>query len=427
MDLLSQLDTIGKAARKASRFLATSTSAQKNKALTAMVSQIIQDEKEILRANEKDIAAATAAGLTLAMIDRLQLTPTRIATMAESIRVAAALPDPIGKILKEWRHPNGMKFEKITVPIGVIGIIYESRPNVTSDAAILCLKAGNACILRGGSEAFHSNMAIATSLQAGLKTAGLPATAIQLIPSTDREAVRLLCAMDESLDCIIPRGGKGLIETVVKHARMPVIKHDDGICAAYVDESADLAVAEKIILNGKCQRPSACNALETLLLHEAIAALFLKSAAQKLLEAGVTLRCDAAILALIPGELQSRFAKQIQQATPHDFATEFLSLVLAVKRVSSLEEAIDHIDAHGSHHSDLIITENKKQAEKFFSNVDSATVYWNASTRFTDGGEFGFGAEIGISTNKLHARGPMGLEELTSYKYLIHGTGQVRG
>lgn len=424
--LTSQIHSLGQAARQAAPILATSSTEQKNEALLAMANQIIVDEKKILEANERDIQAATVASLAPAMVDRLKLTPDRIKDIAKSIRTAATLPDPVGKILKEWKRSDGLHFQKVSVPLGVIGIIYESRPNVTADAAILCLKAGNACILRGGSEAFHSNQAIAASLQQGLQAAGLPTAAIQLIPTTDREAVRILCEMKEYLDCIIPRGGKGLIETVTNHARMPVIKHDDGICNAYIDEEADLAMTQHLLLNGKCQRPSVCNALETVLLHRAIAPTFLKGPAEALLEAGVTLRCDQETLALVPAELQSRFPAQIQSATEKDFSTEFLALILAVKIVDSLNEAITHIESHGSHHSDLIVTKNQHHAEEFLNRIDSATVYWNASTRFTDGGEFGFGAEIGISTGKLHARGPVGLEELTSYKYLIRGTGQVR-
>ncbi len=426
MNLTSHMHSLGEAAREAARSLALSTTDQKNAALFAMAAQIANDEKEILEANQQDVEAAIRAGLTPAMVDRLRLDSKGIHAIIESIRTAAALADPVGKILKEWSRPDGLAFQKITVPIGVIGIIYESRPNVTADAAILCLKAGNACILRGGSEAIHSNKAIAASLQRGLEASELPPTSIQLIPVTDREAVRLLCEMDKYLDCIIPRGGKGLIETVVRYARMPVIKHYDGVCAAYVDEGADLAMVEALVLNAKCQRPSACNAIETLLLHHEIAPSFLAGPAIKLLEAGVTFRCDEKILSLLPIQLRRAFVDQIQQATEEDFSTEFLALTLAVKSVASLPEAIDHIETHGSHHSDLIITENQKHAEAFLNGVNSATVYWNASTRFTDGGEFGFGAEIGISTDKLHARGPMGLEELTSYKYLIRGKGQIR-
>ena len=358
------------------------------------------------------------------MLDRLCLDEKRLIAMTEDIRTAASLSDPVGRILKKWKKENGLEFEKISVPIGVIGIIYESRPNVTSDAAVLCLKAGNSCILRGGSEAIHSNRAIAAALQAGLAKSGLPASSIQLIPTTSREAVRVLCEMDGYLDCIIPRGGKGLIETVMRHARMPVIKHYDGICTVYVDKAAELEMARSIILNGKCQRPGVCNAVETLLLHREIASDFFAHAGMPLLDAGVELRCDTATLLLLPESLQNH--PLVKKASEEDYLTEFLALILAVKVVDSVEEAILHIDTHGSHHSDAIVTADAATGERFLNGVDSATVYWNASTRFTDGGEFGFGCEIGISTDKLHARGPMALEELTSYKYKIRGSGQIR-
>ncbi|MDH4469517.1 MAG: glutamate-5-semialdehyde dehydrogenase [Verrucomicrobiae bacterium] len=426
MNLSALLHSHGKDARNASRLLAVASSAQKNEALWRMADQIETDQKLILEANRKDLAAAQEKQIPESMIDRLSLNSDRIYAMVESIQAAAALPDPVGRKLKSWKGDNGLSFEKVSVPIGVIGIIYESRPNVTSDAAILCLKAGNATILRGGSEAFHSNQAIALSLQQGLQQSSLPSTSIQLVPLIDREAIPILCEMDQHIDCMIPRGGKGLIETVMRHARMPVIKHYDGVCAAFIDASANLAMAHNILLNSKCQRPSACNALETLLLHHECALEFFETAGKALLEAGVELRCDEESLQLIPAKIQEQFASQLQKAREEDFHTEFLSLKLAVKIVPSLHEAIMHIEAHGSHHSDVIITENQEHAEEFLQKIDSATVYWNASTRFTDGSEFGFGAEIGISTDKLHARGPMGLEELTSYKYLIRGVGQVR-
>ncbi|MFI0347864.1 MAG: glutamate-5-semialdehyde dehydrogenase [Chthoniobacterales bacterium] len=427
MTLLSQLQSIGQAARDAASILASSSTEKKNTALLTMAHQLLRDQAEILSANEKDLTAAAEKNMSLAMLDRLKLDSKRLHAVAESIRTAATLPDPVGKILRHWKREDHLDFEKITVPIGVIGIIYESRPNVTADAAVLCLKAGNACILRGGSEAFYSNMAIAASLQRALLVSNLPATAIQLIPVTDREAIKLLCELDDFVHCLMPRGGKGLIETVTRYARMPVIKHYDGICIAYVDKAANLTMAEKIILDGKCKRPTVCNALETVLLHSDIASEFLETAGKALLEQGVELRCDQKTLTVFPHALYNSFEKQIKKATEEDFKTEFLSLTLALKIVTSLEEATAHIDAHGSHHSDVIISENREAAEQFLQEVDSATVYWNASTRFTDGGEFGFGAEIGISTDKLHARGPMGLEELTSYKYIIRGNGQTRG
>ncbi|MCF7729759.1 MAG: glutamate-5-semialdehyde dehydrogenase [Chthoniobacterales bacterium] len=426
MNLLDHIHSLGKAARTASHVLATLTTAQKNEALWSMATQISFDKESILEANRKDIVAAQEKQIPEAMIDRLSLNYDRLNSVVESIRTAAALPDPVGRNLKSWKRENGLEFEKISVPIGVIGIIYESRPNVTSDAAILCLKAGNATLLRGGSEAFHSNQAITNSLQRGLAKVGLPAASIQLVSTTDREAIPILCEMNQYIDCMIPRGGKGLIETVMRHARMPVIKHYDGICAAFIDASANLTMAKNILLNAKCQRPSACNALETLLLHRECAIGFFETAGEALLEAGVELRCDEESLELIPTKIKEEFSLQLKKAREEDFNTEFLSLKLAVKIVHSLQEAITHIEIHGSHHSDLIITESKDHAEEFLQKVNSATIYWNASTRFTDGGEFGLGAEIGISTDKLHARGPMGLEELTSYKYLIRGVGQIR-
>lgn len=423
-DLTSRIHDIGAAAREAARLLATTSSAKKNGALLAMAEQLLAQSEAILAANALDLEAGRKNGLSEAMLDRLKLDAKRLNSMAEGIRTAAALPDPVGRILKEWKKENGLTFHKISVPIGVIGIIYESRPNVTSDAAVLCLKAGNAVILRGGSEAIHSNKAIASALQAGAALAGLPAASIQLIPVTDREAVRILCEMDAHLDCIIPRGGKGLIDAVVEHARMPVIKHYDGICSVYVDAEADLAMARDIILNAKCQRPGVCNAAETLLLHRGIAAAFLSDGGKTLLERGVELRCDKETLSFLPDSLRSN--PLVKEAMEEDFRTEFLALILAVKTVGSVEEAIDHIGKYGSRHSDAIITANTGIAERFLQGVDSSTVYWNASTRFTDGGEFGFGCEIGISTDKLHARGPMALEELTSYKYQIRGSGQTR-
>ena len=425
-DLTSRLHAMGDAARKASRLLAVSPTDVRNAALLAMASELLSGSREILEANALDLEAGRKNGLSPSMLDRLRLDEGRLDGMAGGIRTAAALPDPVGRTLREWEKENGLTFRKISVPIGVIGIIYESRPNVTSDAAVLCLKAGNTVILRGGSEAFHSNRAIAEALRRGALAGGLPADTIQLVPVTDREAVRILCEMEGYLDCLIPRGGKGLIETVVRNARMPVIKHYDGICAVYVDAAADLAMAREILLNAKCQRPGVCNAAETLLLHRDIASAFLADGGKALLERGVELRCDEATLALFPLGLKESHPELVRSATEEDFRTEFLSLTLAVKTVGSAEEAITHIATHGSHHSDAIVTADSTVADRFLREVDSATVYWNASTRFTDGGEFGFGCEIGISTDKLHARGPMALEELTSYKYLITGNGQVR-
>jgi glutamate-5-semialdehyde dehydrogenase len=422
MSLTDQIHDFGKRARVAARQLRQCTAEQKNAGLRAMADELVAAQDAILSANAKDLEKAKAAGLSAAMMDRLTLNPKRIAAMADGIRQVAELPDPVGEIIRDWTRPNGLRIQKKRVPIGVIGIIYESRPNVTADAAVLCAKTGNATILRGGSESINSNIAIATALARGGAKAGLPADAIQLIPVTDREAVRVMCEMDQFLDCIVPRGGKSLIEVVVSHARMPVIKHYDGICIMYVDAAADLAMAETLIINAKCQRPGVCNAIETVLVHSAVAEKFFATTARAILEKGVQLRCDEHAFS----KLADLSSPLVTHATDEDFRTEFLDLILAVKVVDSLEEAISHIENNGSHHSDCIITADERTAEQFLADVDSATVYWNASTRFTDGGEFGFGAEIGISTDKLHARGPMGLEELTTYKYVLRGNGQAR-
>ena len=422
MSLTDQIHDFGKRARAAARQLRQCTAEQKNAGLRAMADELVAAQDAILSANAKDLEKAKAAGLSAAMIDRLTLNPKRIAAMADGIRQVAELPDPVGEIIRDWTRPNGLRIQKKRVPIGVIGIIYESRPNVTADAAVLCAKTGNATILRGGSESINSNIAIAAALARGGAKAGLPADAIQLIPVTDREAVRVMCEMDQFLDCIVPRGGKSLIEVVVSHARMPVIKHYDGICIMYVDAAADLAMAETLIINAKCQRPGVCNAIETVLVHSAVEEKFFATTAPAILEKGVQLRCDERAFS----KLANLNSALVTHATDEDFRTEFLELILAVKVVDSLEEAISHIENNGSHHSDCIITDDETTAEQFLADVDSATVYWNASTRFTDGGEFGFGAEIGISTDKLHARGPMGLEELTTYKYVLRGNGQAR-
>jgi len=417
-DLKSQIEDFGRRARAAARVLARTSAEQKNKGLLAMADEIVAAAPSILEANAKDVAKATADGLSKAMIDRLTLNAKRLEAMADGIRQVAALPDPVGEVIKDWTRPNGLRISKVRVPIGVVGIIYESRPNVTSDAAVLCTKTGNATILRGGSESIHSNVAIAAALSRGAAKAGLPEDSVLLIPTTDREAVKHLCAMDKYLDVIVPRGGKGLIETVVSHARMPVIKHYDGICIIYDDKEADLKMAQDIVMNAKTQRPGVCNAIETVLVHRSIAHSFFETTGKALLGSKVEIR----------GDERTRVAlgDQVKPATPEDYRTEFLDLIIASKVVDSVGEAIEHIEQNGSHHSDGIVTANEQTAERFLAEVDSATVYWNASTRFTDGGEFGFGAEIGISTDKLHARGPMALEELTTYKYLLRGTGQIR-
>ena len=385
----------------------------------AMADALEASGEEILAANGRDLAAAPGYGLNAAAVDRLKLDAARVRAMAEGVRQVASLPDPCGEIIREWTRPNGITITKIRVPIGVVGIIYESRPNVTADAAVLCLKSGNACILRGGKEAIHSNTAIAWALSAGAVKAGLPAEVIQLVPFIDREGVRLLAQMDRYLDVIVPRGGHALIEAVVEHARMPVIKHYHGVCHVYVDQVADLAMAEEIAVNAKCQRPGVCNAMETLLVHREVAEKFLPSVARALRDQGVELRGDRRTVEVL--------GAGIKAATEEDWTTEYLDLILSIRVVDSLEAAIDHIEHYGSHHSDSIVTTDEAAARKFLAAVDSAAVFWNVSTRFSDGGEFGFGAEIGISTDKLHARGPMGLEELTTYKYLVTGNGQVRG
>ena len=420
--LEKSIHEIGARARAASRELAGLSPAQKSVILHAMADELLAGTDGLIRANAEDLARAEQNGLTKAAIDRLRLTPERVAGMADGIRQVAGLTDPVGEILREWTRPNGIQITKIRTPIGVIGIIYESRPNVTSDAAVLCLKTGNAVILRGGSEAIASNLAIAGALQAGGAKAGLPDGSVQLIPTTDREAVKIMAQMDEFMDVIIPRGGHSLIENVVAHARMPVIKHYHGVCHVYVDKEADLDMALDIAINAKCQRPGVCNAMETLLVHRDVARAFFAKAAPAFQKFPVEMRADPEAFHLL-AELGY---KPLGEADEKSWRTEYLELILSVRVVGSLDEAVAHMEKYGSRHSDAIVTANPSTAEKFLSEVDSATVYWNASTRFTDGGEFGFGAEIGISTDKLHARGPMGLEELTSYKYQIRGTGQIR-
>ena len=420
--LQDQIHQIGKNARAASRALARLDSKTKNAVLVAMADELIVRLPDILEANAADVAEAEKNGLTKASIDRLRLNEKRVADMADGIRQVAALPDPVGEILRDWTQPNGIQLQKIRTPIGVIGIIYESRPNVTADAAVLCIKTGNAVILRGGSEALASNLAIAKALQAGGFNAGLPDYSVQLIPTKDREAVKIMAAMDQFMDVIIPRGGHSLIEAVVAAARMPVIKHYDGICHVFVDRDADHRMALDIALNAKCQRPGVCNAMETLLVHREIASEFFQLAAPELSKNQVELVADPAAHQI----LAALGYPKLREADESSFRTEWLDLILSVRIVENLADAIDHIETFGSHHSDAIITNDPSAAEEFLASVDSATVYWNASTRFTDGGEFGFGAEIGISTDKLHARGPMGLEELTTYKYLIRGNGQIR-
>ena len=422
MSLQEEILQYGQRARVAARLLAQLDAGQKNAALLAMADEIMSRADAILAENEKDLARARSNGLSSAMIDRLKLNGPRLEEMAQGVRAVAALPDPVGEVIREWNSANALRIAKVRVPIGVVGIIYESRPNVTSDAAVLCTKTGNATILRGGSEAINSNIAIAEALRQGGAKAGLPADSILLIPRTDRAAVGYMAEMDRYIDLIVPRGGKALIEAVVDAARMPVIKHSDGICIVYVDRAADLDMAVEIVTNAKTQRPGVCNAIETVLVHRAVAPEFLRKLAPRFTEKKVELRADETAFA----ELTGLNYQPLRLATEADWSTEYLDLILALKVVDSPNAAIAHVGQFGSHHSDCIVTRDEATAEQFLREVDSATVYWNASTRFTDGGEFGFGAEIGISTDKLHARGPMGLEELTTYKYVIRGTGQVR-
>lgn len=417
-DIQSAILDMGRKARAASRELVKLSSEQKNSILRSMADGLVAAEATILEANAKDLANAEANGLSKAMIDRLMLNPKRLAAVAQAVREVADLPDPVGEQLTEWTRPNGLRIVKKRVPIGVIGIIFESRPNVTTDAASLCFKTSNATILRGGSEAIHSNNALAAALQDSGAKAGLPANSIQLIPFTDRSSVEHMAKMDQYIDLIIPRGGKGLIEKVVSTARMPVIKHYDGVCHVYVHPDADLDMAADIVINSKTQKPGVCNALETLLVHRDVASAFYPKMAERLLTVGVEMRADETALQHLPAGTKA--------ATEEDWSTEYLDLILSMKTVASADEAIDHINTYGSHHTESIITKDAATAENFMHNIDSAVVLWNASTRFNDGGEFGFGAEIGISTDKLHARGPMGLAELTSYKYLIFGEGQTR-
>lgn len=416
-DLQFKILEMGQRARAASRELVKLTTAQKNDILHGMATEVLAREKDILSANEKDVHQAISKGLSKPMVDRLRITSKSLKSIASAIEDVAALPDPVGEVLADWTQPNGLHMRKIRVPIGVIGIIYESRPNVTSDAAVLCFKTGNATILRGGSEAIHSNTALAAALQKGGENAGLPPDSIQLIPFTDRESVDHMAKMDQYLDLIIPRGGKGLIERVVSVARMPVIKHYDGVCHAYIHHTANFEMAVDIIINSKCQKPGVCNALETVLVDREIAASFYSYLAGRIKLHHIEIRGDAEVVNHWPGA---------KPATEEDWTTEYLDLILSVKTVSGLDEAITHINHYGSHHTDTVVTENADVAQRFMHEVDSAVVLWNASTRFNDGGEFGFGAEIGISTDKLHARGPMGLAELCSYKYLVTGSGQVR-
>jgi len=415
---------LAKQAKAASRELAKLTTAEKNSCLLAMATALEQNAAAIKQANALDMETGAKLGLSSAMLDRLKLDDKRIAAMAQGVREVAALADPVGKVLDERTRPNGLKLRKISTPIGVVVIIYESRPNVTADAASLCFKSGNATILRGGKEALNSNQLIAqTMIAAGKRTvAHFPDEAIQVVPTTDREAVPALLSLTQYVDLCMPRGGESLIRAVTDCSKVPVIKHYKGVCHVYVDAEADLKMAEEIVMNAKVQRPSACNAVETLLVDKAIARNFLPQMAQMLADKKVKFYTDEATR-----EVLQPATFNLQPATEQNWFTEYVDYVLNIRIVDGLKAAIDHINHYGSAHSDSIVTGNEARAQQFLAEVDSAAVYWNASTRFTDGGEFGMGAEIGISTDKIGARGPMGLEELTSYKWLGIGTGQIRG
>ncbi len=404
-------------AREAARKLAYISTDIKNDALLAMADSLLKNTYNILEANELDVREADKNGLSRALIDRLLLNQARVADMANGLAMVASLPDPVGEVESMWTRPNGLRIGRTRVPLGVVGIIYEARPNVTVDAAGLCVKTGNAVVLRGGSEAIHSNTAIANIIAEAATREGLPDGAINLIETTDRDAVNVMLKLNDYIDVIIPRGGAGLIQTVVQNATVPVIETGVGNCHVYVDRYADLEKARRIVINAKCQRPGVCNALESLLVHQAIAAEFLPEMLDALKAAGVEVRgCERTRAA----------ADWVKQATEEDYTNEFLDLIIAVKVVDNLDEALDHIYRYSTKHSEAIITENYTRAMRFLNEVDAAAVYINASTRFTDGGQFGFGAEIGISTQKLHARGPMGLKELTTNKYILFGDGQIR-
>jgi glutamate-5-semialdehyde dehydrogenase len=417
MNVEAYMNKLGQKAREASRVVARADTGLKNKALLAMAAALDVNRAALAEANIKDLENAKANGLDAAMLDRLALKPATIDTMIEGLKQVAALPDPIGGITDMNYRPSGIQIGKMRVPLGVIGIIYESRPNVTVEAASLCLKSGNATILRGGSEAIHSNQAIAECIRYGLEAVGLPLECVQVVETTDRAAVGKLITMPEYVDVIVPRGGKGLIERVSKDARVPVIKHLDGVCHVYIDAQADVVKAENIALNAKTHRYGTCNTMETLLVHESIAETILRDLADRYVAAGVELRgC----------EKSRKLAPVMIAASVEDWSTEYLAPVLSVKVVADLDEAIEHINQYGSHHTDAIVTENYTLARRFLREVDSSSVMVNASTRFADGFEYGLGAEIGISTDKIHARGPVGLEGLTSQKYVVLGDGQIR-
>jgi glutamate-5-semialdehyde dehydrogenase len=415
--LQKKIETVCRKAREAAPVVAKLTTETKNRILNETADALVARQTEIIKANLKDLKAAVAKKLAPAMIDRLTLTEKRIQEMAKGLREVAALPDPVGETVKSWTRPNGLQVSRVRIPLGVVGIIYESRPNVTIDAAGLCLKSGNAVVLRGGSEALHSNLILGRILKEVLKKNGVDPNVVEVLDTPDREAMRILVKQSKFIDVMIPRGGGALMEWMEEHSKIPVIKHDKGVCHVYVDESADLDMAEKIALNAKVQRPGVCNALETLVVNEKIAPTFLPHALKRLQEAGVEIRGDDKVRKLAPG---------VKKATDKDWGTEYLDLILAVKMVPNLDSAIRHIQKYGSLHTETIVTKDEARASEFLNRLDSSVVLWNASTRFNDGGQLGLGAEIGISTTKLHAFGPMGLEELTTTKFVVKGNGQVR-
>lgn len=407
---------MGLKAKAAERILATVPTAQKNKALLAAAAAMERGAAELLAANKRDMDALSPE-TSAAMRDRLLLTPERIAGIVKSIREIAALPDPVGRILAEWTRPNGLKIRRVAVPLGVIGVIYESRPNVTADAGALCFKSGNAVILRGGSDSFHSSMKITEFLHAGLKAAGLPEDCIQSVPTTDRAAVGEMLKLDDCIDVIVPRGGKSLIQRITDESKIPLFKHLNGICHTYVHQAADLDKARKVVLNAKMRRTGTCNSTETILVDEAVKATHLPAIVRDLLDAGCEVRGDATVQAV---------DSRVVPAVDEDWDTEYLAPIVSIRAVKDIDEALEHIALHSSHHTESILTEDKAAADKFLANVDSAVVMVNASTQFCDGGEFGMGAEIGIATGRLHARGPIGLEQLTTFKYQVYGDGQIR-
>ncbi len=417
-DIAGAMRDIGRRARSAARVLALAPTASKDRALEAMARAIRARKAEILSANAKDITEAKSGGASKAAIDRLTLDDTRIAAMADGIDIVRSLKDPVGTVTESWKRPNGMTIERVRVPLGVIGIIYESRPNVTADAGALTLKAGNAAILRGGSDGLRSARAIHAALTEGLRAAKLPEDAVQLVPTRDRTAVGLMLAgLDGNIDVIVPRGGKGLVSRVQTEARVPVFAHLEGVCHVYIDKAASLDMSKSIVLNAKMRRTGVCGAAETLLVDKAAATTQLKPLIEMLLDAGCEVRGDATVQAA---------DKRVNSASEDDWSTEYLDAIIAAKVVDGIDAAIEHIERYGSHHTDAIVTEDKQAAEKFLNEVDSAIVLHNASTQFADGGEFGFGAEIGIATGKLHARGPVGVDQLTTFKYRVRGTGQTR-